>query len=87
MTVSFSKKGELLRLFYPTTDYKQFIEKLHTGVKINDSALIYLHDDINNVYSQEYIENTNGEYAHYECIDDIRTLLNFLDCDIKTWED
>ena len=59
MTVSFSKKGELLRLFYPTTDYKQFIEKLYTGVKVNDSALIYLHDDINNIYKQEYIENTN----------------------------
>lgn len=36
---------------------------------------------------EEYIENTNGEYAHYECIDSIRSLLKFLDCDIKTWED
>ena len=59
ITASFSKKGELLRLFYPTTDYKQFVEELYAGVKINDSAIIYLHDDINNVYNQEYIENTN----------------------------
>ena len=59
MTVSFSKKGELLRLFYPSTDYKQFIEKLYTGVKVNDSALIYLHDDINNVYKQYYDTDTN----------------------------
>ena len=59
LTASFSNKGELLRLFYPTSDYKQFVEELLTGVKINDSAIIYLHDDINNVYEQEYLENTN----------------------------
>lgn len=29
------------------------------GVKINDSNIIYLHKDINNVYRQEYIEDTN----------------------------
>ena len=29
------------------------------GVKINDSAIIYLHDDINNHYSQKYVEDTN----------------------------
>lgn len=59
ITASFSKKGELLRLCYPSTDYRQYIESLQTGVKINDSALIYLHDDINNEYFQDYIENTN----------------------------
>ena len=59
ITASFSKKGELLRMFYPTTDFKQFIENLYVGVKINDSQLIYLHDDINNLYNQEYIKNTN----------------------------
>ena len=59
VTASFSKKGELLRLFYPSCDYKQFIEKLHMGVKINDSGVIYLHDDINNIYMQSYVENTN----------------------------
>lgn len=59
ITASFSMKGELLRLFYPSTDFRQFIDFFHTGVKINDSALIYLHDDINNNYKQSYIENTN----------------------------
>ncbi len=29
------------------------------GVKINDSNIIYLHDDSNNMYNQEYIEDTN----------------------------
>ena len=29
------------------------------GVKINDSNIIYLHDDPNNIYEQEYIEDTN----------------------------
>ena len=59
ITASFTKKGELIRLFYPTTDYRQFIDFFHTGVKINDSSMIYLHDDVNNLYNQYYTENTN----------------------------
>lgn len=59
MLASFSKQGELLRIAYPTIDYKQNIDFFHVGIKINDSAIIYLHDDINNHYEQSYIENTN----------------------------
>lgn len=59
LRVSFSRKGELLRFNYPTIDYKQFFDFLHVGVKINDSNIIYLHDDINNKYNQYYTENTN----------------------------
>lgn len=59
VTATFSKQGEILRLFYPNCDYKQFVEELHIGVKVNDSEIIYLHDDINNIYMQSYIENTN----------------------------
>lgn len=56
---SFSKNGELIRFFYSMIDYKQFFDFFHVGLKVNDSALIYLHDDINNVYTQEYVENSN----------------------------
>ena len=56
---TFSKKGELLRLYYPSIDYRQFIDELMVGLKINDSRLINLYNDINNVYSQNYIEDTN----------------------------
>lgn len=59
MTISFSKNGELLRLFNQAPDYKQFFEFFHTGVQINDSALIYLHNDINNSFRQFFIEDTN----------------------------
>ena len=59
ITASFTKKGELIRLFYPNTDYRQFVDFFHTGVKINDSSMIYLHDDINNTYNQYYTENSN----------------------------
>ena len=59
ITASFTKKGELIRLFYPTTDYKQFIDFFHAGVKINDSGMVYLHDDINNVYNQYFVRDTN----------------------------
>ena len=59
ITVSLSKKGEILRMFYPYTDYKQFIDFFHCGLKINDSEMVYLHDDINNVYNQFYQEKTN----------------------------
>jgi len=59
MVASFTKNGELIRLFYPNPDYRQFIDFLHMGVKVNDSAMIYLHSDINNTYKQYYTENTN----------------------------
>ncbi len=59
IVASFSYKGEMLRLFYPTRDCRQFVDTMYTGVKVNDSALIYLHEDINNQYEQYYTENTN----------------------------
>lgn len=59
ITASFTKKGELIRLFYPNTDYRQFIDFFHTGVKINDSSMIYLNNDINNTYKQYYTKDTN----------------------------
>ena len=59
VTASFSKTGELLRFFYPTIDYKQFFEEFYIGLKVNDSNIIYLHNDVNNTYEQNYIENTN----------------------------
>ena len=59
ITASYSKRGELLRVFYPYIDYKQFIDFYYVGLKVNDSGIIYLHDDINNVYEQHYIEDTN----------------------------
>ena len=48
ITASYTKKGELLRLMYNIPDFKQFIDFFYTGVKINDSNIIYLHDDLNN---------------------------------------
>ena len=59
VVASFSKKGELLRIFYPNTDYRQFLDFMLTGVKINDSNIIYLSNDINNTYKQYYTEGTN----------------------------
>ena len=59
MVASFTKNGELLRLYYKSPDYKQFIDYLYAGLKINDSGLVNLHDDINNQYKQYYTENTN----------------------------
>ena len=56
---TFSSTGELLRAYYPNVDFKQFIDFFHVGMKINDSAIIYLHEDINNRYCQYYTENTN----------------------------
>ena len=61
---SFTKTGEMIRMFYGAADYKQFVEFYHTGIKVNDSALIYLHNDINNSFSQEYIKDTNVLQTH-----------------------
>ena len=59
ITASYSKNGELLRMIYPSPDYMQFIDYFETGVKINDSGIVYLHNDINNTYNQYYTEDTN----------------------------
>ena len=59
ITASFTNKGELIRFFFPNTDYRQFIDFLHIGVQINDSSMIYLHNDINNTYNQYYTKDTN----------------------------
>ena len=39
---TYSKNGELLRLYYPNPDFRQFIDFFGTGIKINDSGMIYL---------------------------------------------
>lgn len=59
VTASFSKHGELLRLYYPFPDYRQYSDFFHVGLKINDSNIIYLHEDVNNKYKQYYTEDTN----------------------------
>ena len=59
IVASFNKKGEMLRLFYPTRDYRQFVDTMTVGIKVNDSSFINLYDDINNTYEQHYSENTN----------------------------
>ncbi len=59
ITASFTYHGEMLRLMYNTPDFKQFLDFFHTGVKINDSCIIYLHQDQNNRYNQYYTEDTN----------------------------
>ncbi len=56
---TFSDRGEMLRIYYPNVDYKQFVDTFQVGLKINDSAIVYLHEDINNKYNQYYTENTN----------------------------
>ena len=56
---TYTLKGELQRMYYPTKDNRQYIDFFNTGIKINDSNLIYLHDDINNQYKQYYDVNTN----------------------------
>lgn len=59
MVASYTSRGELLRLMYDTPDFRQFMDFFYTGVKINDSGMIYLHEDINNKYHQYYSEDTN----------------------------
>jgi glucoamylase len=53
---TFTSKGEMQRIYFPSRDNKQYINYFHTGVKINESDLIYLHD---NIYKQYYDTDTN----------------------------
>ena len=59
LKASFTQTGELIRLFYGSADYKQFLDLFNVALRVNNSAAVYLHNDVNNIYSQEYIENTN----------------------------
>ena len=59
MIATYTGKGELQRLYFPSRDNRQYINFFHTGVKLNQSDLIYLHDDINNIYKQYYDTDTN----------------------------
>ncbi len=59
MLATFTGKGELQRLYFPSKDNRQYFDFFHTGVKINNSDLIYLHDDVNNLYKQYYDTDTN----------------------------
>ena len=59
MLVTYTNKGEMQRIYYPSREIRQYIDYFHTGIKINDSDIIYLHDDINNVYKQYYDTDTN----------------------------
>lgn len=59
ITASYTENGELLRVMYPNPDFRSWIDEFITGVKINDSGIIYLHNDINNQYNQYYTEDTN----------------------------
>ena len=66
ITASYTKNGELLRLMFDMPDYKQLIDYFDTGVKINDSCMIYLHQDQNNRYKQYYTEDTNVLHTEIE---------------------
>ena len=59
ITASYTLNGELLRIMHSTPDFRQFLDFFHTGVKVNDSCIIYLHQDQNNRYNQYYTEDTN----------------------------
>ena len=58
LTVSFSKTGEILRLFYPSVDYMQFFEEYNVCVRVND-VIFNLNRDLNNTYEQSYLAGTN----------------------------
>ena len=58
MTVSLSKTGEILRLFYPSVDYMQFFEEYNIGIRVND-VIFNVNRDLNNTYEQSYIAGTN----------------------------
>ena len=59
MLATLTLQGELQRMYFPSRDNRQYINFYHIGIKVNDSDLIYLHDDVNNTYKQYYDTDTN----------------------------
>lgn len=58
MVVSLDKRGKFLRLFYQYPDYMQFFNEVDVIFNINGENL-RVNDDIDSIYSQEYIDSTN----------------------------
>ena len=50
---------EVVNIMYLYLFGSQFIDEFLVGIRVNDSRLINLANDINNVYSQNYVEQTN----------------------------
>ena len=63
---SFSIKGEWLRLDCKHLDYRQLIDFYHVGITVNDSNILYLHEDVNNRYVQWYTPDTNVLHTQIE---------------------
>ena len=59
IVLSLNKKGKLLRLFYPSPDFRQFFKDIDVLFRINDNEIYDVNDDFTSVYKQYYIENTN----------------------------
>ncbi len=59
MIATYTRKGELQRIYFPSKDNRQYLNFFKTGVKVNNSDLIYLDNDINNKYIQYYDIDTN----------------------------
>ena len=68
ITASFTYHGEMLRLMHNTPDFKQFLDFFHTGVKINDSCIIYLHEDQNITPYMSLKDSVRSQYALFLCI-------------------
>lgn len=55
---------------------------------IPPKASIYCSECENGIYDgEEYIENLDGEYRHYDCFHGMRDLLEWLGYEVKTMED
>ncbi len=59
IVMTLNKKGKLLRLFYPTPDFRQFFSDVSVLFQINDQELFDINDDYTSEYNQYFIENTN----------------------------
>ena len=59
ITASLNRTGKLLRVFYPSPNFKQLIEYIDFSFKINNQTIVNINEDINSTYNQYYINNTN----------------------------
>ena len=57
---SISKTGELLRLYYPQRDNKQYIDFFETGIKINDTEKWLEYDEIIKRKNSTLTDGTNN---------------------------
>lgn len=59
VTVGLDEMGRILRMYYPSPDYKNILKELEVAFKIGEEYIHVCGTDYDTIYNQKYVENTS----------------------------